>query len=322
MCVVALAIDQSRRFPLVLAANRDEFHDRPTQRLGWWAPADGQPDLLGGRDLRGGGAWLGLNTSGRLALVTNVRHGLPLENGAPSRGEIVPLWLRGDLPMEIFWPRVALSGHNSFNLLAADLREGNCFFASNEGEHPQRLQRGLYGLSNGPLDAPWPKVLALKARVQDALGQAESAAALAGHLFEALADPQAAMDDELPRTGVPLEWERTLSAAFVQAPERRYGTRCSTVVVTERIGRRLVTHVIERSFDSAGSVARVRQTQLRDWPPRASASAAPRAQVLPEVTEAEGPSSAPRAARRAGAASQAAHGGHSGHRGEPSHPAA
>ena len=94
MCLVAVAIDQHRRFPLVIAANRDEYYDRPTQRLGWWTPEGGGPDILGGRDLQAGGTWLGLTAAGRLALLTNVRAPEQHDPTAPSRGEIVPLWLR------------------------------------------------------------------------------------------------------------------------------------------------------------------------------------------------------------------------------------
>jgi uncharacterized protein with NRDE domain len=110
MCLAALAIDQDRRFPLVLAANRDEFLERPTARLGWWAHEPGAPEILGGRDLHGGGTWLGLTAAGRLALVTNVRRPGARADDAPSRGAIVPLWLRGDLDADRFWVRVALSG--------------------------------------------------------------------------------------------------------------------------------------------------------------------------------------------------------------------
>jgi hypothetical protein len=127
MCLVALAVDQDRRFPLVIAANRDEFHARPTSRLGWWTPGDGAPAILSGRDLSAGGTWLGLTAAGRLALVTNVRRPGVADPQAPSRGHIVPLWLRGDLSADRFWMRVALSGFNPFNLIAADFRRGEVF---------------------------------------------------------------------------------------------------------------------------------------------------------------------------------------------------
>jgi uncharacterized protein with NRDE domain len=268
MCLVALAIDQSRRFPLVIAANRDEYFKRPAARLAWWAPEPGAASVLGGRDLKSGGTWLGLTTHGRLALLTNVRGALATDASAPSRGRIVTEWLATQQPSDRFWMRTALSGHNGFNLIAADFQQGECFWASNTGTHPQRLTRGVYGLSNGGLDAPWPKVVALKARLTTAMQAATSADDLATQLFAALGDRHIADDADLPKTGVSLDWERQLSSAFIRTPDQSYGTRCSTLVITERVGRQPVTHVFERSFNANGGVALLRRASLRNWPPR------------------------------------------------------
>jgi uncharacterized protein with NRDE domain len=268
MCLVALAVDQSRRFPLVIASNRDEFFNRPAARLAWWSSKPGAVSILGGRDLDSGGTWLGLTAQGRIALLTNVRGVLATDPDAPSRGRIVTEWLAGQEPSDRFWMRTALSGHNGFNLIAADFLRGECFWASNTGAHPQRLVRGVYGLSNGGLDTPWPKVEALKTRLVAAMEDAPSADELAIHLFAALGDRHIADDGELPRTGVPLDLERQLSAAFIRTPDQHYGTRCSTLVITERTGRQPVTHVFERSFNASGSVALLRRAALRNWPPR------------------------------------------------------
>ena len=268
MCLIALAIDQHRRFPLVVAANRDEFFARPTARLAWWQPDPGGPQVLSGRDLQAGGTWMGLTAEGRLAMLTNIRRPGSNDPAAPSRGAIVPLWLRGHLPADRFWMQVALSGHNPFNLVAADFRHGDCWWASSDTASPRRLDRGLYGLSNAALDTPWPKVQALKAGVRAALAEAESAQALSVRLFAALADRRIADDAALPQTGIALERERGLSAAFIRMPEMGYGTRCSTLLITERVNRRLVTHVFERSFPAGAGLALLRQSTLKDWPPR------------------------------------------------------
>ena len=143
MCLVALAIDKSRRFPLVIASNRDEFFNRSAARLAWWIPQAGAPAILSGRDLDSGGTWLGLTAQGRLALLTNVRSGLAADPAAPSRGRIAPEWLAANEPAGHFWMRTTLSGHNGFNLIAADFREGACFWASSTAAHPQRLERGV-----------------------------------------------------------------------------------------------------------------------------------------------------------------------------------
>jgi len=279
MCLVALAIDASHRFPLVVAANRDEFYARPTARLAWWSPGASAPDILGGRDLEAGGTWLGLTTGGRVALVTNVREPGRNDAAAPSRGEIVPLWLRGDLPTDRFWARIALTGYRGFNLVAADFARGECFWASNRAPHPLRIERGVYGLSNAMLDAPWPKVRALKARVQAALGTAASPQALSSILLDALGDRRVTPDADLPATGIALDLERALSAAFIRTPDQSYGTRSSTVIVTERRRRYLLTHVYERTHSPTSGVALMRQAVLKNWPPRYSdaslAAAAP-----------------------------------------------
>lgn len=293
MCLVALAIDQSRRFPLVIAANRDEFFDRPTARLGWWSPGTGLPDVLSGRDLQAGGTWFGLTAAGRLALVTNVRDPSSVDPAAPSRGEIVPLWLRGDMSADRFWTRVATSGYNGVNLVAADFFRGECFHASNRDGVASRLERGVHGLSNAGLDTPWPKVVALKARLAEGLEDAADADDLARLLFEALADDTQVPDDELPATGVPIEWERQLSPAFIRTPDQRYGTRSSTVVVTERVGRRLVTHVDERSFAVGSGFALLRHCRLEDWPPRYAAGDAPPPSAQQAVTESTAPLAEP-----------------------------
>jgi uncharacterized protein with NRDE domain len=268
MCLVALAIDDNRRFPFVVAANRDEFFDRPASRLAWWTPADGGPEILGGRDMSAGGTWMGLTAAGRFALVTNVRRIVEVDPEAPSRGEIVPNWLRTEQRPDQFWMQASLTGYAPFNLIAADFRRGDCFWASNQQALPHRIERGIFGLSNAALDTPWPKVVTLKARLSEAMKEAESVDMLAGRLFEALSDRDIAPDAELPSTGIDRERERLLSSAFIRTPDGRYGTRCSTVVITERVKRQLVTHVFERTFTPGAGVALMRRARLADWPPR------------------------------------------------------
>jgi uncharacterized protein with NRDE domain len=271
MCLLSLALDVSSRFPFVLAGNRDEFTNRETARLGWWEPA-GQSPILGGRDLQAGGTWLGITPHGRLGVLTNYRQPSKDDKEAPSRGEIVPLWLRGDKPMHQLWPQLAMTGYNGFNLVALDFAQGDCYWLSNTANHPKRLEKGLYGLSNAHLNDNWPKVQQLKARTKVAVGQSASLDELSNALFEALADPSIAPDDDLPYTGVPQELERILSAAFVRTPDGTYGTRCSTLVITERVNKRLVTHVLERTYTAGTKMALLRRVTLRNWPPRHTSS--------------------------------------------------
>ncbi len=285
MCIVALAIDRHPRFPLVIAANRDEFFDRPTARLAWWQAEPSAPDLpiLGGRDLKEGGTWLGLNPAGRLGLVTNIRMPLPPDAQGASRGHLVPMWLRS----RSAGGPTGLSDCKPVNLLAADFAEGACWWASSTRPAAMRLGPGLHGLSNAELDTPWPKVTKLKQRVAGALDSnaAESLHTLVSELFAALHDRDVAADADLPRTGVSLEWERALSAIFIRSADGRYGTRCSTLVITERLQEHRVTHVLERSFPSGPGLALLRHVTLDGWPsPQQPTSAADLA-CMPTVQE-------------------------------------
>jgi uncharacterized protein with NRDE domain len=268
VCLAIVAIDLNWRFPLVLAANRDEHFNRPAARLAWWRRSESEPAILGGRDLQEGGTWLGLTAQGRLALVTNVRGGYEVDPRAPSRGEIVPDWLGALQAPDKFWAYSALSGYNGFNMIAADFRQGDCLWASNLAPYPQRLGAGIYGLSNASLDTPWPKVDRLKLLTRTAVATSPSLEELSRILFEALSDRTTAADVNLPHTGISLELERALSASFIRTADGEYGTRCSTLVITERGKRHLITHVFERTYSPGSTVALMRHFKIKNWPPR------------------------------------------------------
>ena len=240
MCLILVGWQAHPDFPLVVAANRDEFHRRPTAPLSFWPDA---PDVLAGQDLEAGGTWLGITRSGRFAAVTNVR-----EPGAPggkcSRGALTAGFLRSNTPAAAFSHDIAGHDYAGFNLLLADRQA--LYYVSNRSVSPTLLAPGIYGLSNHRLDTPWPKLTKAKAQFADALSKlpgkdAESA------FFALLADRSTVTDDELPSTGVPLPWERLLSAIFVQSPD--YGTRASTLVLRRPDGSALV---IEKSFTADG----------------------------------------------------------------------
>jgi uncharacterized protein with NRDE domain len=260
MCLAAVASGLNPRFPWVLASNRDEFFDRAAAPLGWWQPAAGDEPILAGRDLSAGGTWMGLRRNGLLALVTNVREPGRHLPEAPSRGELVPLWLRSPT-VQAQPARLLAPARNGFNLLAADLAAGGPgLWLSNRAALPRPLGAGVHGLSNAALDTPWPKVTQLTRQLQDAVVSAQSAAGVADAAFAALADRMLAPDDRLPQTGVPLDRERALSSLFIRitpagSPHAVYGTRCSTVVVLEQQGTKRVVHVTERTMDDLGRVS-------------------------------------------------------------------
>lgn len=266
MCLIALALDRHPRFPLVVAANRDEFLQRPSAALDGWRASSTDEPVLGGRDLQAGGTWMALAGNGRLAMLTNVRDLARHDAAAPSRGAIVPAWLATPLPVAAFWRDTAARGHNPFNLLAADLAQGQWWWAGDRAAAPQRLGPGLYGLSNAALDTPWPKVQRIKQALAEALRQAASVADLEARLFVALADRTPIPDDALPDTGVGLDRERWLAPVFIRTPDARYGTRCSTLLITERHGQALNTRLVERQFNAAGSAVTQRTTQWARWP--------------------------------------------------------
>lgn len=256
MCLIALAIDASSRWPLVIAANRDEFHDRPAAPLGWWRHEAAQ--VLAGRDLAAGGTWLGVSAAGRIGALTNVRDPSRGRTDTPSRGALVPAWLASGDDEHALWPALAARGCNPFNLIGGDLASGRWWWADDRSPAPQAIGAGVHGLSNASFDTPWPKVQRLKAQLRAALA-ADERPALQRRLLDALADRDGAPDAELPDTGIGLERERALAPAFIHVPAMRYGTRCSTVLVGERDGATWRLTVTERSFDAQGAVTGERE---------------------------------------------------------------
>jgi uncharacterized protein with NRDE domain len=265
MCLAALLIGRSERFPFLLASNRDEFFSRASQALQWWQPQASAGPILSGKDISGGGTWMGLNASGRLALVTNVREPGRHLAASPSRGELVLQSLadpQADLQAGLI--ELAHVPRNGFNLLRVDLGidpaqpPGKCIggWVSNRPRvQHQWLGAGAFGLSNAALDTPWPKVRRLKQRLAQALEEFHEVDTLLGEVFAALADPLPAADADLPSTGLTMQRERQLSSAFIHIAAddgRAYGTRCSTVVIVEALAGRRTAHVVERTHDELG----------------------------------------------------------------------
>ena len=244
MCLALIAFVAHPRYRVVIAANRDEFHARPTAPAAWWGEG-----FLAGRDLKEGGAWLGIDRRGRFALLTNVRDPLRNNAGAPSRGALVPRLLVQDAAPTVALPALVAesSRHNGFNLVAGDASE--LVWGSNRAASTAALRHGIYGVSNHLLDTPWPKVERARAAFAHWCTDSSRSDDLAP-VFSLLRDPVRAPDEALPATGVPLEWERMLSSPFIISPD--YGTRCSTVVTIDPDGD---VHFVERSFDPAGAAS-------------------------------------------------------------------
>ena len=239
MCLILRAWQAHPDYPLVVAANRDEFFSRPTAPADFWPEA---PDVLAGRDIEAGGTWLGITRQQRFAALTNYRDGQKPRPGTPSRGALVANFLQGDLDPVDYLDRASVqaSRHNGFNLLVGDAHRLGYLSNRSPNETGIRwLTPGIYGLSNHLLDTPWPKLTSAKTAFARALLQLPDTAAL----FDLLGDDEIVPDDALPETGVALSWERVLSAIFVKSAD--YGTRASTVLACQHDGE--ITF-IERGF--------------------------------------------------------------------------
>jgi uncharacterized protein with NRDE domain len=227
VCLLLFAYEHHPRYRLVLAANRDEYFDRPAAPAAFWPDC---PQVLAGRDLSRMGTWLGVTRGGRFAALTNYRDASREVPAARSRGELVSEYLCGArhprVYLETAGGRAAL--YPGFNLLAGDM--DGLWYYSNAGGQLQEIGPGLYGLSNHLLNTPWPKVVRSRERMAACLARTESLVPEA--LFSFLGDESYAADAELPDTGVGLEWERILSAPFIRSAG--YGTRSSTVLLIDR----------------------------------------------------------------------------------------
>ena len=227
MCLILFAYRQHVDYPFVVIANRDEYYARPTRHAQWWDDAD----IFAGRDLEAGGTWLGVNRHGHFAAVTNVREPGSMKAGKKSRGELTRGYLSATHTAEEYLQQLAPQDQDyaGFNLLLADQR--GLWFYSNRDHGIKRIQPGIYGISNGGFDEPWPKLSS---------GKLELSGQLAGSVNEAelmaiLTDHQTAEDHELPTTGVSLDIERLLSSRFIRSPE--YGTRACSVVTIDANNR-------------------------------------------------------------------------------------
>ncbi|MET0249117.1 MAG: NRDE family protein [Sphingobium sp.] len=241
MCIMAMIWQAHPRWRLVLTGNRDEFHDRPATPIARWPEA---PALIAGRDLRSGGTWLGVSEEGRAAIVTNLRgFGTPSPDRA-SRGALVTDMLTGKGRYGDA-RTAALGNFNPFNLIVVD-RDHARFLTNRPDPLVTDLMPGLYGLSNGALDAPWPKTLALKAALLD---WTTAGAHEPETLFDALGAETLPDAGIAPRAPSDIADEAAASPIFIRHPV--YGTRCSSVVAIDRDGRGLF---VERRFDARGAV--------------------------------------------------------------------
>jgi uncharacterized protein with NRDE domain len=233
---------------LTLAANRDEFFHRETEPLRWWAHA---PGVLAGRDLGGGGTWLGVTRDGRFAALTNYRAPAEMRPNAPTRGTLVSDFLSGEVvaPM-VYLDAVARDGHlyNGFNLIVGDFtRRELAWYGNRADAPPSLLAAGIHGLSNSLLDTPWPKLVAQRDALRDLVHAEEQEEPSLDLLIETMRNPHIADDALLPSTGISIERERVLSAAFIES--EGYGTRSTTALRVAAVDDELILQIKELSDD-------------------------------------------------------------------------
>jgi uncharacterized protein with NRDE domain len=239
MCLIVLAWQAHPAWPLVVAANRDEFHSRPADPLQWWTD---EPRIAAGRDLEAGGTWLGASRNGRFATVTNYRENLKVQTGRRSRGALVTDFVTADAAPLAFAGGIDQERYAGFSLLAAT--PASLAYVSNRGDAPRALAAGIYGLSNASLDTPWPKVVRSRERLQLLI---DRGAVTPERLFALLADREPADEVGTPTRDLEAAKMRAVSAPFIVTPA--FGTRCSTVLI---LGANGEVQLDERRFDAHG----------------------------------------------------------------------
>ena len=245
MCILFFAIDKHPQYPVIICANRDEFHQRPTQAMHQWL----SPEILAGKDLQAGGTWLGLSNDGKFSALANYRQSLTEAGNKKSRGELVLNALtREARPLESQLPRIA-NDYNGFNLVFGHLNRLICFDSVNQSFH--KLTPGFHSICNGALDDIWPKMALGQEQLAQAISQsANTEKALDSEtLFALMRNCQQATQKELPDTGIALEWEQLLSSIFIVSKE--YGTRSTTILMQNKNGD---VQIYERSYSPTGQV--------------------------------------------------------------------
>jgi len=241
MCLILIAYDCDPRYKLVLAANRDEFYNRPTMALHEWPEV---PGLFAGKDLLEGGTWMGVTRTGLFAALTNYRDQSHMPH-APSRGHLVQKFLEKEISAENYTMDLTRyhSQYNGYNMLVGTFE--SLLYISNRDNKVRPISQGIHGLSNNLLDIPWPKVTRGKQYLQKCL---EEPVLNIENIFEFMADKTQAADQDLPRTGVPLMWERLLSSIFIES--ENYGTRSTSVLLVDQNNS---VQLWERTFLPQGS---------------------------------------------------------------------
>lgn len=228
MCLIFLSYKQNKEYPLIVLANRDEFYKRPTQPAHYWVE---NSNILAGKDLEGGGTWMGITKNGYMSMLTNYRDIANIKSNAPTRGKLVSDYLQGEFSPKEYLLALSKTGsnYNGYSLITGSFDDP--WYYSNYGNKVAQLGTGLYGLSNALLDSKWPKIETGKSALAPLLTKEKIDKEA---LFALMTNPDLAENDQLPETGLPIEKERAISSRFINI--EGYGTRCTTLIIVDKNG--------------------------------------------------------------------------------------
>lgn len=257
MCILFFAINQHPKFPVVICANRDEFHQRPTQMMHWWPNSSHNKSdhfpILAGKDLQASGTWLGLNQQGRFSALTNYRQPQHFDSNKKSRGELVINALAKSNSAITKQLLNTTNQYNGFNLVFGQLNNLICF--DSVTKKLQTLSSGFHSLCNGALDDIWPKMAFGQNQLANAIGtnltKNLSQTSLVEHLFTLMQNEQQASPNSLPNTGVSIDWEQRLSSIFIASPE--YGTRTTNIIILDDQQN---IYVYDQSYNEQGEITK------------------------------------------------------------------
>jgi len=245
MCILFFAIKQHPKYPVIICANRDEFHQRPAQSMHWWPEKENQAAILAGKDLQAGGTWLGLNKQGRFSALTNFRQPQLLDKNKQSRGDLVLQALAKQ--DDVITTQLEQSAHhyNGFNLVFGQLSDLTCFDSVSQKQ--QKLTAGFHSLCNGALDDIWPKMALGQTQLSNAINSFAKHSLNIDKLFDLMQNGQQAHIECLPETGLSLEWEQLLSSIFIVSPQ--YGTRTTNIITQDNEGN---ISVYDQTYNEQG----------------------------------------------------------------------
>jgi len=255
MCILFFAIKQHPKYPVIICANRDEFHQRHTQAMHWWPKKEHQNTILAGKDLQAGGTWLGLNKQARFSALTNFRQPHLIDKSKKSRGDLVLQALSQNDNEVTVQLQKSVHDYNGFNLVFGQLNNLYCFDAVSQKQ--QSLTAGFHSLCNGALDDIWPKMALGQTKLAETIKAFTNQSLSIDELFELMQDNQQAKTEHLPNTGLPLDWEQLLSSIFIVSPQ--YGTRTTNIITQDNDGN---ICVYDRSYNEQGECIETQEFSL------------------------------------------------------------